>query len=89
MNNVHIKDYLNYFVKTEYVKYAVLLKGSWGAGKTFFVKKMIEEWSIEKEQKGDSITFTPLYISLNGLGSKKEIIEKIKEKIKNKPFFIF
>jgi hypothetical protein len=81
MKNKHILDYLDYFIKSENINFAVLIKGSWGSGKTFFIKKLIKEWSIPNIQEDEFISLNPLYISLNGLSSKKEIIEKLKEQI--------
>ncbi len=81
MDNKHIIEYLDYYIKSENTNFAVLLKGSWGSGKTFFVKKMIDNWSTPNIENDEFIALNPIYISLNGLSSKKEIIEKLKEKI--------
>lgn len=81
MINKHIIDYLDYFIKSENINFAVLIKGSWGSGKTYFIKKLIETWSTPNVQEDKFISLNPIYISLNGLNSKKEIIEKLKEKI--------
>jgi hypothetical protein len=64
--NGHIEDYLDYYCDLKYPpKYAVLLKGPWGAGKTWFVKKYSERLK-EKSQKY-------LYVSLYGLSTFDEI----------------
>lgn len=81
MTNKHIIHYLDYFIKSENINFAVLIKGSWGSGKTYFIKKLIETWSTPNVQEDEFISLNPIYISLNGLNSKKEIIEKLKEKI--------
>ncbi len=81
MNNKHIIDYLDYYVTSENVNFAVLIKGSWGSGKTFFVKKMIESWSKFNIDKDEFIILNPIYVSLNGVSSKRDILEKLKAKI--------
>lgn len=81
MKNKHIIDYLDYFIKSENINFAVLIKGSWGSGKTYFVKKLIDTWSTPNIQEDEFIALNPIYISLNGISSKKEIIEKLKERI--------
>ncbi|MBT2619172.1 P-loop NTPase fold protein [Chryseobacterium sp. ISL-6] len=81
MDNKHIIDYLDYYVKAENINFAILIKGSWGSGKTFFIKKLIEKWSTPNIADDDFIVLSPIYISLNGLNSRKEIIDKLKEKI--------
>jgi hypothetical protein len=64
--NSHIDDYLTYYCFLKYPpEYAVLIKGSWGAGKTWFVKKYCERLK-EKEQKY-------LYVSLYGMTTFAEI----------------
>jgi len=70
MSNKFIKDYFkNYIVYKNNLEYAVLLKGKWGSGKTFFIKKFIEE---EKNVKF-------IYVSLFGLKTLEEVHEKIFE----------
>lgn len=81
MDNKHIIEYLDYYIKSDNTNFAVLLKGSWGSGKTFFVKKMIDNWSTPNIENDEFIALNPIYVSLNGLSSKKEIIDKLKEKI--------
>jgi hypothetical protein len=42
-SNKHIEDYLNYYIALSYSpKFAILLKGGWGSGKTWFIKKYYE-----------------------------------------------
>lgn len=81
MNNKNIVDYLDHYIKSENPNFAILLKGGWGTGKTFFIKKLIENWSQPNAPKDLFISVNPIYISLNGTNSKKEIIEMLKEKI--------
>lgn len=66
--NKHIEKYLDYYCDHKNdTPFAVLLKGKWGCGKTYFIKKYIK----------DKRHF--LHISLYGLSSNKEIDEKIFE----------
>ena len=43
MNN-QIFDFLNEYAKLPSPQYAVLLRGKWGCGKTYFVKHWLEEF---------------------------------------------
>ncbi|UOG18738.1 P-loop NTPase fold protein [Acinetobacter sp. PK01] len=65
--NKHIEEYLDYYCEDSLNDYAVLINGSWGAGKTWFIKK-IEDKLKDKGYK------RVIYISLNGV-SKKDIID--------------
>ncbi|NLB63155.1 MAG: hypothetical protein GX801_03490, partial [Fibrobacter sp.] len=67
--NQHIKEYLEYYLSfTEVPKYAVLLNGSWGIGKTFFIKNFLESLDLNDNKK-----FKHVYVSLYGLTSLDEI----------------
>lgn len=59
--------YLKYYCdpKNEH-DYAVLLKGAWGSGKTFFIKKFL----TDNKQKH-------LYVSLYGVGSAEQIDDEL------------
>ncbi len=74
--NKHIKDYLDYYVKKDLnFEYAVLIKGKWGSGKTFFIKEYIEEFRSGEDNTKEEI----LYISLNGLERLDDIYKLIIE----------
>lgn len=79
--NKHIKEYLNFYIKQEHLTHAVFIKGKWGSGKTFFIKNIIEEWIKDNVEIDNLITLKPIYISLNGISNKSEIIDKIKEQL--------
>ncbi|MGP9557933.1 P-loop NTPase fold protein [Psychrobacter sp. AOP7-A1-24] len=67
--NDHIESFLNYYFNLEAPPhYAVLLKGPWGVGKTWFLKKALNSLSDSK-----SNTKKYLYVSLYGITSFKEI----------------
>jgi len=66
MQNKHIDEFLNYYVKKiKNPQYAVLLKGKWGSGKTHFINKYKEHL--------DNIEQRYIYISLYGVTSYDEI----------------
>ena len=76
--NQHIVNYLNWYIHSECENqnFAVLIKGGWGSGKTWFIKKFIEDYDNElKKESQNKSNF--LYISLYGLNSTKEIDERI------------
>ncbi len=84
--NENIKEYLNYYISLQNPQYAVLLKGSWGCGKTYFIKKMVEEWNPKEDNKDhnenkDKIILKPIYVSLNGISEIKIVNEKIRAEI--------
>ena len=58
--NNHIENYLNYYCSLQSPDYAVLLKGSWGAGKTWFIKYYCDRL----KEKNRKFLYVPL---LNGL----------------------
>lgn len=62
--NRHIDEYLDYYIALEKPPtYAILLRGNWGSGKSWFIKKYIEE----REQSNF------IYVSLYGITSYNEI----------------
>lgn len=83
MTNQTTKGYLNYFVASQNPNFAVMLKGKWGAGKTYFIRGIIEEWeNAQAIEEGDvNVNLKPIYVSLNGIAKKSEIIEALKAKI--------
>jgi hypothetical protein len=70
--NEHINDYLKYYISLpDSPGYAVLLRGDWGSGKSFFIRDFI--------QKNDPQQF--IYITLFGVNSSKEINDQIFEQL--------
>lgn len=62
--NDHIEKYLDYYLGLKIApEYALLIRGEWGAGKTWFIKNYMKN----NKEVGY------LYISLNGVTSYKEI----------------
>ena len=71
MANDHIVNFLDYYLNLkEAPEYAVLLKGRWGAGKTWFVKKYLESRSTKF-----------LWASFNGISSFREIEDQFFEQL--------
>lgn len=65
--NQHIEDFIDYYYNLDVEPgYAVLIKGNWGTGKTWFIKKTLSKYKEEKRDKY-------LYVSLNGMTSFDEI----------------
>ena len=65
--NRHIEKYLDHYLEIPTPDYAVMLKGEWGCGKTYFIKKYI------KAKKDKKIC----YISLNGIKQCNDVIPQI------------
>ncbi|MEH2100920.1 MAG: P-loop NTPase fold protein [Nostoc sp.] len=63
--NGHIKNYLNFYCGLYAPGFAVLLKGEWGCGKTWFIKRYIVKLQEQKQKC--------LYVNLNGVSSFSEI----------------
>ena len=61
--NQHVTEYLDYYCAMDNApEFAVLLNGEWGSGKTWFIKKFIEENDLKI-----------IYVSLYGITSFTEI----------------
>ncbi|WNY89206.1 P-loop NTPase fold protein [Leclercia adecarboxylata] len=68
-SNDSVINYLNYyFFGDSITDYAVLITGSWGSGKTYFIKNKI--FIDDKER------VKPLYVTLNGVTSITEITDQ-------------
>lgn len=71
--NENVKYGLENYLRDVDPQYAVLLTGEWGCGKTYFVKK----WLEDLEQRKEDYSVTPIYISLFGISSIPALIEKV------------
>lgn len=83
-----IKKELDDYIYKVSIKYAVLLNGSWGSGKTHFIEEYIknleEKYELNKKDKTTKYK-KPVYVSLYGLSNISEIKNKIAlSLIKNK-----
>lgn len=79
--NTHISRYLDKYVESDNVSFAVLLKGSWGVGKSYFINSKIKDWEKAKVKFGEYIELSPIYVSLNGLTKTNDINKKINRKL--------
>lgn len=80
-HNEDILNCLNDYLKVSKPGYAVLLKGPWGCGKTYFVKNWIETLKAEKNDNEQFFTLVPIYVSLYGMTSKGQIEEELKRAV--------
>jgi hypothetical protein len=65
--NELIFQYLTDYAENPDPQYAVMLKGKWGCGKTFFIKDWLKkntERKIDKVEDQNIITIKPIYITL-------------------------
>ena len=73
--NENISQYLSKYIINPDPRYAVMLKGKWGCGKSFFVQNWIKDYQ-EGTKKGDAV-LEPIYVSLYGLKETSQITEAI------------
>ena len=73
--NKQIFDFLNEYAKLPSPQYAVLLRGKWGCGKTYFVKHWLAEFdkSDKLPANENSIELKPIYVSLFGMREISDI----------------
>lgn len=71
--NELISKYLSDYLHNPDPQYAVMLKGKWGCGKSFFVNKWIKEYKPADRKK----SIKPIYVSLYGLKDTSQITESI------------
>lgn len=71
--NELISKYLSDYLHNPDPQYAVMLKGKWGCGKSFFVNKWIKEYKPADRKK----SLKPIYVSLYGLKDTSQITESI------------
>lgn len=71
--NELISKYLSDYLHNPDPQYAVMLKGKWGCGKSFFVNKWIKEYKPADRKK----SLKPIYVSLYGLKDTSQITEAI------------
>jgi hypothetical protein len=80
--NIDIKEYLDEFYQfRDAPKFAVLLKGKWGSGKTWFINKYREvlkaQEELQKQYQGEVQGLKTLYISLYGVNDFSQIEQSI------------
>jgi len=68
--NSHIEEYLDYYCRLPHAPgFAILLKGEWGSGKTWFINRFINKYRENHQEESQRC----LYISLYGMTSFSEI----------------
>ena len=67
--NDHIEDYLDYYCELRDPGYAVMIKGSWGSGKTWFIRKYSEKLISDSKKV--------IHVSLYGDDNFNGITERI------------
>lgn len=71
MTNKHAEEYISYYLDlTTEPQYAIMLKGAWGSGKTWFVESVLESYKAKNEN------FKFLKVSLYGINSIEQIEEE-------------
>lgn len=73
--NDNITQFLFTYMDNPDPRYAVMIKGKWGCGKSFFIQNWIELYK-EKIKDGDAV-LEPIYVSLYGLSSTSQITSAI------------
>ena len=76
INNDKISVFLNSYIENPDPCYAVLLKGKWGCGKSFFIDKWLADYKQPDYGKED-IVLEPIKISLYGLTEVDQITKAI------------
>ncbi|MBQ8736113.1 MAG: hypothetical protein IJY75_09140 [Bacteroidaceae bacterium] len=71
--NENISEYLLKYMKNPDPQYAVMIKGKWGCGKSFFIKNWLDNYK-ERYNTG-KVALEPIYVSLYGLKEISQITE--------------
>ncbi len=69
-----LKNELDYYIASPTSKYAVMVSGEWGCGKTYMLKKL---YLPELDEKFKENNKKPIYVTLNGINDIAEIKNKI------------
>ena len=80
-HNEDILNCLNDYLKVSKPGYAVLLKGAWGCGKTYFIKNWMEALKAKKNDNEEFFTLDPIYVSLYGMTSTGQIEAELKRAV--------
>lgn len=70
----YINPYIKHYLKEKEISQSILITGIWGCGKTHYWKNILSS-------KIKQCNLIPIYISLNGLKDKQEILNKLSLKI--------
>ncbi len=72
-----LKNELDYYIASPTSKYAVMVSGEWGCGKTYMLKKLYLPELDEKFKENNKNNKKPIYVTLNGINDIAEIKNKI------------
>lgn len=62
--NRNILTFLNEYAEIPDPQYAIMLRGAWGCGKTFFIRQWIKQ--LKNDKDADKLKWRPIYVSLYG-----------------------
>ncbi|CAI3954201.1 unnamed protein product [Commensalibacter communis] len=81
--NQHITDYLTYYInKEEPADSAILLTGSWGCGKTYYIDQFIAKINAEEKQKAEKEQQKYIFkMSVFGLKTIADLDDQISQEI--------
>lgn len=77
--NRNILTFLNEYAEIPDPQYAIMLRGAWGCGKTFFIRQWMEQ--LKSNRDADKLKWQPIYVSLYGLTTTQQITEQINKEI--------
>ena len=78
MPNENIHIFLKSYLENPDPRYAVMLKGKWGCGKTFFIDRWLEEFQQPEVEAGENdIVLQPIKVSLYGMTKTEQITKAI------------
>ena len=76
MPNRYIVKALTTYIENPDPRYAVMLKGKWGCGKTYLVNKWIED-TFKNPGKKDDMVLQPICVTLYGMTDTEQITKAI------------
>lgn len=91
MNEI-VKTNIERYIADSNPQYAILISGTWGTGKTFFIKQWITQYTNkchEEVQTEDERILPPIQVSLFGTSSIQDIYERVREALNPKLYKVF
>jgi hypothetical protein len=85
LNASESSEIINKYLKNPESRYAILIDGEWGCGKTYYVKEILTKEINEKIENDDINYKKVIYITLNGITSLNEISKLFWAQIIPKP----
>lgn len=85
--NETVKTNIERYIADIDPQYAILISGTWGTGKTFFIQRWITQYMNEcngEVQNEDERILPPIRISLFGTSSIQDIYERVRETLNPK-----